>query len=99
MRVAGIDALFHYIGRGGAEDVRLYDALVADKYFSGVDPVAVKAELGFDKSTWVYDGRIDQASYDRGAKPWYRKGTDIPPTKYQDIVEMSFLDAAQAKYK
>ena len=74
-------------------------ALVADKYFSGVDPVAVKAELGFDKSTWAYDGRIDQASYDRGAKPWYRKGTDIPQTNYQDIVEMSFLDAAQAKYK
>ena len=31
--------------------------------------------------------------------PWYRKGTDIPETKYQDIVDMSFLDAAQAKYK
>jgi NitT/TauT family transport system substrate-binding protein len=74
-------------------------ALVADKYFSGIDPAAVKAELGFDKSTWAYDGRIDQASYDRGAKPWYRKGTDIPQTKYQDIVEMSFLDAAQAKYQ
>ena len=59
----------------------------------------MKAELGFDKSTWAYDGRIDQASYERGAKPWYRKGTDIPQTKYQDIVEMSFLDAAQAKYK
>jgi NitT/TauT family transport system substrate-binding protein len=74
-------------------------ALVADKYFSGVNPIAVKAELGFDKSTWSYDGRIDQASFDRGAKPWYRAGTDIPETKYQDIVDMSFLDAAQAKYK
>jgi NitT/TauT family transport system substrate-binding protein len=74
-------------------------ALVVDKYFAGIDPVAVKAELGFDKATWAYDGRIDQASYDRGAKPWYRKGTDIPQTKYQDIIDMSFLDAAQAKYK
>jgi NitT/TauT family transport system substrate-binding protein len=74
-------------------------ALVADKYFSGVNPVAIKAELGFDSSTWAYDGRIDKASYDRGAKPWYRKGTDIPETKYDDIVDMSFLDAARAKYK
>ena len=74
-------------------------ALVADRYFSGINPAAVKAELGFDKSTWAYDGRIDQASFDRGAKPWYRKGTDIPQTKYADIVDMSFLDAAQAKYK
>jgi NitT/TauT family transport system substrate-binding protein len=74
-------------------------ALVADKYFSGVDPNAVKRELGFDKSTWAYDGRIDKASYDRGAKPWYRKGTDIPETKYEDIVDLSFLDAAKAKFK
>jgi NitT/TauT family transport system substrate-binding protein len=73
--------------------------LVADKYFSGINPVAVKAELGFDKSTWAYDGRIDKASFERGAKPWYRKGTDIPETKYTDVVDMSFLDAAQAKYK
>ena len=74
-------------------------ALVAEKYFSGVNPVAVRAELGFDTSTWAYDGRIDQGSFDRGAKPWYRAGTDIPPTRYQDIVDMSFLDAAQAKYR
>jgi NitT/TauT family transport system substrate-binding protein len=74
-------------------------ALVAEKYFSGINPAAVKAELGFDRSTWAYDGRIDKASFDRGAKPWYRKGTDIPETKYEDIVDMSFLDAARAKYK
>jgi sulfonate transport system substrate-binding protein len=74
-------------------------ALVADKYFSGIDPVAVKKELGFDKGTWAYDGRIDKASWDRGARPWYRQGTDIPETRYEDVVDMSFLDAAQAKYK
>ena len=74
-------------------------ALVAAKGYDGVDPAAVKAELGFDKSTWTYDGRIDKASFDRGAKVWYRAGTDIPPTKYEDIVDMSFLDAAQAKFK
>ncbi|OKO83521.1 hypothetical protein AC629_22550 [Bradyrhizobium sp. NAS80.1] len=74
-------------------------ALVAPKYFSGVDPEAVTAELGFDTSTWAYDGTIDKASFERGAKPWYRKGTDIPETKYEDVVDMSFLDAAKAKYK
>ncbi len=74
-------------------------ALVAPKYFSGVDPDAVTAELGFDTSTWAYDGTIDKASFERGAKPWYRKGTDIPETKYEDVVDMSFLDAARAKYK
>jgi hypothetical protein len=35
VRVAAIDALFHYIGRGSAEDVRLYETLVADKIKAG----------------------------------------------------------------
>src|SRR6185312_12027807 len=50
----------------------------------------VTAELGFDTSTWTYDGTIDRASLERGAKPWYRKGTEIPVTKYEDIVDISF---------
>jgi NitT/TauT family transport system substrate-binding protein len=74
-------------------------ALVTPKYFSGIDPDAVSAELGFDKSTWAYDGSIDKSSFERGAKPWYRKGTDIPETRYEDVVDMSFLEAARAKYK
>ena len=73
--------------------------LVADKHFAGIDPVAVKAEMGFDKATWAYDGRIDKASFERGGKVWYRKGSDIPPSDYAAIVDMSFLEAAQAKYK
>lgn len=74
-------------------------ALVGEKYFGGQNPDAVKAELGFDKQTWDYDGRIDKASFERGGKVWYRPGTDIPPAKYEDIVDMRFLDAAQAKFK
>jgi NitT/TauT family transport system substrate-binding protein len=74
-------------------------ALVGEKHYSGVDPVAVKAEMGFDKATWEYDGRIDKASFERGGKVWYRKGSDIPESKYEDLVDMSFLDAAQAKFR
>lgn len=74
-------------------------SLVGEKSFSGQNPEAVKAELGFDKQTWAYDGRIDKASFERGGKVWYRAGTDIPPAKFEDIVDMSFLDVAQAKFK
>jgi NitT/TauT family transport system substrate-binding protein len=74
-------------------------ALLAEKYFAGVDPVAVKTELGFDAKTWTYDGRIDKAMWERGGKVWYRKGTDIPETKYEDLVDMSFLEIAHAKFK
>jgi NitT/TauT family transport system substrate-binding protein len=74
-------------------------ALVGEKHFAGVDPVAVKVEMGFDKQTWAYDGRIDTASFERGGRVWYRAGSDIPPSDYNALVDMSFLDAAQAKYK
>lgn len=79
-----------------------YDAileLVGNKYFSGVDPVALKTEIEFDKSTWAYDGRITKASWERGGKIWYRKATDIPESKFEDIVDMRFLDNALAKFK
>ncbi len=74
-------------------------ALVGEKAFPGQNPAAVKAEMGFDKQTWAYDGRIDKASFERGGKVWYRTGTDIQPAQYEDIVDMSFLEAAIAKYK
>ena len=73
--------------------------LVGEKHYAGVDPVAVKAEMGFDKTTWAYDGRIDKASFERGGKVWYRKGTDIPESRYEDLVDLSVLDAAQAKFR
>ncbi len=74
-------------------------ALVGAKHFGGIDPVAVKAELEFDKKTWSYDGSFDAAAWDRGGKVWYRKGTDIPETKFADIVDLSFLEAARAKFR
>ena len=58
------------------------------------DPTALKAEIGFDKATWDYTGRIDKASFERGGKVWYRDGTDIPEARFEDMVDMSFLDAA-----
>ncbi|SFJ69628.1 ABC transporter substrate-binding protein [Bradyrhizobium sp. Gha] len=96
---AFINAIYRAMAYVKAAPLGEVQALVAPKYFSGIDPDAISAELGFDKSTWAYDGSIDKASFERGAKPWYRKGTDIPETKYEDIVDMSFLGAAKAKYK
>ena len=79
----------HEVGEGDAHRRGL--PLVGE-HFSGVDPVAVKAEMGFDKATWAYDGRIDKASFERGGKVWYRKGSDIPESRYEDLVDMSFLE-------
>lgn len=96
---AFVNAIYRAMKWVKASPLAEVQALVAPKYFAGVDPDAVTAELGFDVSTWSYDGTIDKASFERGAKPWYRKGTDIPETKYEDVVDLSFLDAAKAKFK
>ncbi|MDH2347452.1 ABC transporter substrate-binding protein [Bradyrhizobium sp. SSUT77] len=96
---AFVNAIYRAMKWVKATPLAEVQALVAPKYFSGTDSDAVAAELGFDTSTWAYDGSIDKASFARGAKPWYRKGTDIPETKYEEVVDMSFLDAAKAKYK
>jgi NitT/TauT family transport system substrate-binding protein len=73
--------------------------LVAEKHFAGIDEKAVKYEMGYDKETWAYDGKFDKAAFERGGKVWYRTGSDIPPSKYEDIVDMSFIEAAHVKYK
>lgn len=81
-----------------APDEEVYK-LIAEKHFAGIDPVATKTEMFFDKRTWAYDGRFDKAAFERGGKVWYRKGSDIPESKFEDLVDLSFLDAAQAKFK
>jgi NitT/TauT family transport system substrate-binding protein len=73
--------------------------LIAEKHFAGVDPVATKVEMFFDKNTWDYSGSFDAAAFERGGKVWYRAGSDIPPSKYEDLVDMSFVAAAAAKFK
>ena len=96
---AFVNAIYRSMKWMKATQLPEVQALVAPKYFSGYDSDAVTAELGFDTSTWAYDGTIDRSSFERGAKPWYRKDTQIPVTKYEDIVDMSFLEVAKAKYK
>lgn len=99
MTQAFVNAIYRAMTWVKAWPLAEVQALVAPKYFAGVDSDAVTAELGFDVSTWSYDGTIDKASFERGAKPWHRKGTDIPETKYEDVVDLSFLATAKAKLK
>jgi NitT/TauT family transport system substrate-binding protein len=73
-------------------------ALIGEKYYGSVDPIAAKTELVFDKETWAYTGRIAKEDFARGGRIWYRDGTEIPPTDYDAVVDMRFLDVAQKKY-
>jgi NitT/TauT family transport system substrate-binding protein len=95
---AFVNAMYQAMKWVKATPVEEVYALIGEKLYSGQNPVAVKAELAFDKQTWEYDGRIDKASFERGGKVWYRQGTDIPPARFEDIVDMTFLAAARAKF-
>jgi NitT/TauT family transport system substrate-binding protein len=72
-------------------------AAIGEKYFGSFDQSAGKTELAFDKDTWAYDGRVTKEDFERGGRIWYRNGTDIPPTDYDAVVDMRFLEAARTK--
>ena len=71
---------------------------IGTKYYAGLDAAAAKEEFAFDPQTWpAYNGLLDRETFARGGDIWNRPGTDIPPTKYEDVVDMSFLEAALKK--
>ncbi|WP_439495321.1 ABC transporter substrate-binding protein [Bosea sp. (in: a-proteobacteria)] len=70
---------------------------VGRRYFGSADPTSTRAELTFDRDTSAYDGRISKADFERGAKIWYRTGSQIKPVPYEQVVDMRFLEAARGK--
>jgi sulfonate transport system substrate-binding protein len=50
------------------------------------------------KSITDFSGVIDQASYDRGAKVWFRELTGIKPMAMNDIIVTDFVLAAKKAY-
>lgn len=69
--------------------------LVGQKYFATFDAAGARTELTFDRETWpAYDGRLRRGDFDRGGKVWYRPGTEILATRYEDAVDMRFVEAA-----
>lgn len=72
--------------------------LVGQKYYSGIDAESAKAEIAFDPQTWpAYNGLVSREDFARGADVWHRPGTDIPPTRYEDVIDMRFVEAALKK--
>jgi NitT/TauT family transport system substrate-binding protein len=52
-------------------------------------------EVGLMKDVTDYDGIIDQASYERGAKVWFRDLTGIRPILLQSMFDPTFVNAAK----
>jgi NitT/TauT family transport system substrate-binding protein len=55
-------------------------------------------EIELMRAITDYEGVIDPASYERGAKVWFRELTGIKPMTITDIVAPEFVDAARKAY-
>jgi NitT/TauT family transport system substrate-binding protein len=71
---------------------------VGEKYWSDLDEEAAKREIDYFKATWNFPCGISEEEFARGGKVWYRDGTDLKETAYQDAVAPAFLEAARKKY-
>lgn len=57
-------------------------------------PEQAKKEIAYYKAIWRYDGGFTKADFESGGKVWFRPKTKIAPLAYEDIVDLSFLEAA-----
>ncbi len=73
-----------------------------DEIYAAIEPFVgstARASNLFDiaqmKAVTDYTGIIDQASYERGAKVWFREMTGIRPIPMADIIDSTYVLAAQ----
>lgn len=93
-----INAMYQAIKYMKTASFEEMQGLIGKKYYDGIDVPSLKSELLFDRETSDYTGIITKEDFERGGKVWYRAGTDIPPAKFEDLVDLSFLEAARKKF-
>jgi len=70
-------------------------AAIGQDYMGRFEPEQAKREIAYYKGMWHYDGDIAEEHYANGAKVWFREGTKMNNIPYEDVVDMSFLEAAK----
>ncbi len=56
------------------------------------------SDIAIIKAIGDYTGEIDQASYERGSKVWFRELTGIRPIPMDKLIDTSFVAAAKKAY-
>ena len=72
--------------------------LVQTQFMTSYKPEVAQREIEFLKPIYSYDGAITEAQFNAGAKVWFSEGTKVKPQPYKDMVDLSFLDKARAKF-
>lgn len=73
--------------------------LVQTQFMTSYKPEVAQREIDFLKPIYSYRGDITEAMFNAGAKVWFSEGTKVKPQPYKDMVDMSFLSKAQAKFR
>lgn len=67
----------------------------SEPYLGSTSRESTSFDIAQMKDMFDYSGEIDQASYDRGAKVWFREVTGIKPIPMAQIIDSSFALAAK----
>ncbi|HEV2676747.1 MAG TPA: ABC transporter substrate-binding protein [Aliidongia sp.] len=67
----------------------------SESFLGSTSRASTSADIAQMKDLFDYTGEIDPASYERGAKVWFREVTGIKPIPMAQIVDSSFALAAK----
>lgn len=73
-------------------------AAIEGKFMTGFKPEVAIREIEFMKPIFDFNGNISEQMYKNGGKIWFSEGTKIAPQPYVEMVDLSFLRSAQAKF-
>ncbi len=72
--------------------------LVQPHFMGNFKPEVAMREIDYLKPIYSYTGEITEAQFDNGGKVWFSEGTKVKPQPYKDMVDLSFLAKARAKF-
>lgn len=87
-------ALQHIKSHSSADLVKL----VQPRFMGNFKPEVAMREIDYLKPIYSYTGEITEAQYNNGAKVWFSEGTKVKPQPYKDLVDLTFLAKARAKF-
>lgn len=72
--------------------------LVQPHFMGNFKPEVARREIDFLKPIYSYTGEITETQFNNGGKVWFSEGTKVKPQPYKDMVDLSFLAKARAKF-
>lgn len=72
--------------------------LVQPQFMGNFKPDVAAREIEYLKPIYSYTGEITESQYNSGGKVWFNEGTKVAPQPYKDMVDLSFLAKARAKF-